>query len=152
MNLRHSWRFSSAWNTNWCQIVFHKENLRVKQVGLPCTKSLVLLCIISSHQVARDNLIKLDRSILDFLHFWKYLELCQWICIRLSLNRRSTCVKWIPPETDSDGYNLTLTQDDLTATILWVGATDALIWETEREREEAGKNFKRGPHKNGRKV
>lgn len=60
---------------------------------------------------------------------------------KLSSNRGSTCVKWISPETDSDGYNLTLTQDDLTATVLWVGVTDALIWETEGERDEAGSEF-----------
>lgn len=60
---------------------------------------------------------------------------------KLSLNRGSTCVKWISQETDSDGYNLTLTQDDLTATVLRVGVTDALIWETEGERDEDGSEF-----------
>lgn len=60
---------------------------------------------------------------------------------KLSLNRSGTCVKWISPETDSDGYNLTLTQDDLTAAVLWVGVTDALIWETEGGRDEARSEF-----------
>lgn len=78
-------------------------------------------------------------------------ELHWWICIRLSLNCSSTCVKWIPPETDSDGYNLSLTQDDLTSAVLWVGVTDALIWETRRRRGKLVRIL-REDQKNGRKV